>query len=349
MSGEDSGESKEFPASDHKLAEARKRGQVAQSQDVVKAAGFVVGLVWLWSQQDHIGAELRAVAEAGLIIDGTPWREVLAGTGLRLGWLALVVLAPLLGLCLIATVLVSVIVTRGIVFSSTAITPDLARINPAEGAKRLFGRQAMVNFGLMLAKVAVLLSVLVAVGWQALGPVLASPRCGIGCSGTAMVGALGNLVWVSVGVFAAIAVVDVWVQRALFLQEMRMTRTELKQERKNTEGDPAARGQRAQLRRRLARMPIGPDRATLFVVDGSRIAVGLRYVQGETDAPVVVAKGRGAAAARLRRIADLAGVGAVDDPDLAAALLARIEPGQYVEAALIEGVVAAMQKEAASA
>lgn len=344
MSGGDTGERKEFAATRRKLADSRDRGQVAQSRDAVTAAGLIAGFGFLWLRREALAAEMVTATDVAFDFGAEPFDRRLAVSVDALSRLAVDVLAPFLGVVATASVLAGLVVTGGVVFSVTPITPDVTRIDPVSGLQRLFGKQAWINFALSTLKVVAALAVLCFVATLALGALLTSPRCGVGCALIAFTAAAWPMLIAAILLLLSIAALDVTVQRALFLDEMKMTRTELKQEYKNTEGDPQMRGRRKRMRRQMLETPTGPARSTLVVADGARLAIGLRYAEGETPAPLVVAKGRGASAARLRRVADDIGAPVLEDAALARDLARTIDLGDYVTGALTSPVVDALQR-----
>ena len=182
---------------------------------------------------------------------------------------------------------------HGFLFAPKSIAPDLSKIGFGSGLKRLFGIDNLLNFLKSLFK----LAAMTAVVWSVL-----KPRAGI-VAGLAwldpaallpvMMSVVQALMVASLLVFGASAGVDYFVQRARFLQRMKMSREELKREHKDTEGDPHIKAKIKQYRnaRAKTRMMANVPKATLVIMNPTHYAVALRYVQGETPAPICVAKG----------------------------------------------------------
>ena len=132
--------------------------------------------------------------------------------------------------------------------------------------------------------------------------------------------------------FGTIAAVDVFVQRLRFTQRMRMSREDIKQETKDSEGDPhiKARLKQQRMARAKKRMIQNVPKATLVIMNPTHFAVALRYVQGETPAPICVAKGVDAVALKIREIAEEHKITVVENPPLARALYAVVEVDETI-------------------
>ena len=329
----DDTEEKTLPATEKKLRDARrKRGQVAHSKDLVTAASLLVMLAYLsfaWPTiRDQIVQLLELVSNAG----SAPFAQ----TQERAISLALQILvttsASIAALVLAATVTAGIAATGGLVFSFDLVSPKFSHINPVEGAKRIFSLRNIVEFAKGLIKIVTLAVAF----WLALRgflqPLFELPVCGESCLGPMTVATLKPLAVTGAFVFLAIGLVDVLIQRRLFLRDMRMTRTEYKREQKDLEGDPLIRSERRRFARRLS---IGQPRAgirhaVVAVAHDDRI-VGLRYKAGETPVPMVVSKGVGEDGLRMLAEAHELGIPVVDDAALVLALAKDHTVGKMVQ------------------
>jgi type III secretion protein U len=318
----DETEQKTLPASEKKLRDARrKRGQVAHSRDLVTAVGLLVMLVYLYWAWPNIRDQIVQLID--VVSDAAP--EPFALTHTRVIALAVRVLvttsAAVAALVLIATLLAGMAATGGPVFSFELVSPKFSHINPVEGAKRIFSLRNVVEFAKGLLKVVVLAVAF----WLAirgfLQPLFEIPVCGEACLGPMMIATLKPLAITAAFMFVAVGLVDVLIQRQLFLRDMRMTRTEFKREQKDLEGDPLIRGERRRVRRTFStsQFRTGLRNATVVVTHGDRL-VGLRYRASETPVPVVVSKGVGDQGLRLLAEARELGIPVVDDAALVAGL-----------------------------
>jgi type III secretion protein U len=338
VSGQSS-EEKTLPASARKIAEERRKGRVSHSRDLVDAAVLLTAfayLLWAWPS---IGEEMRRLVDALGDLVVRPFPEA-RDRGLALAEAALLwFITPLLALVSVAGILAGMAGTRGPVLSFTQLTPKPENLNPVQGLKRIVSLRNLVELAKSVGKIAILLAVFAAVLPAWLQPLFEIPACGADCLVPMLVAVLKPLMAAAALVFGALGVVDAVVQYRLFLRDMRMTKTEQKRERKDSEGDPMVRGRRRQLFAELLAQAesFGIGRAVIAVVDGDRV-VGLRYVQGETPLPMVVAKARGVAGIRMAERACRDGIPIVQDAELVAALAARHALGKYVERDLFRPV-----------
>lgn len=338
-------------ATPYKLEKARQRGQVARSTDCVSVAVLTVAAAWLyWGGLEALHAQFRydraLLANAG---------RVDAGGAAAL--LARIVTDALLGLlpwfaALAITGVAANLVQTGVVCSAHPLKPDVSRLNPAAGFKRLLSMRTLFDGARAVAK----LALLGLVTWHAVsGLVPAFPRLAAmpaaqlartlldhaGAAGLQMAFALG-----------LVAAMDVAYSRREFLRRMRMSRRELKDEHKNREGDPRIRARLRQLRREALRRSMSvrdTARADVVLTNPTHLAVALRYAESEMSAPQVIAKGAGAVASAMRQVAALHRIPVVPNPPLARALFHELDveqpvpPARYAEVARILVWVFAMR------
>jgi type III secretion protein U len=220
--------------------------------------------------------------------------------------------------------------TLGAVFSFDPVKPRFERIDPAKGFKRIFSLRSVIEFAKAVTKVIVLAAAFWLVLSGSLQSLFESPVCGTTCLQPMVMAMARPLAVVAAFAFVAIGIVDILLQRRLFLHDMRMTRTEYKRERKELEGDPLIRGERQRVSRQFmtGAMRLGLQHAIVLVA-GSDEIVGMRYAVGETPAPVIVSKARGNACGVARADAQRLGIPVVEDEALAA-ILARHVIGDFV-------------------
>lgn len=339
---QDSSEEKSLPASDKKLRDARKKGQIAKAPDFASGLAMLVLLGTLWLGGEWLFAAMRhgldLAAQAAALPDSEPLARVPSDMA-RLA--APLLLVPLL-LSLVAIVLFQVAANRGPIVALEPLKPKLENIDPFKGMKRLFGMRNWVELAKSLVKAA-LFGVALALGTAgALGSAAQSSLCGLACLAPVLKAALTPLVWSAIAIMLLAGLADLLLQRWLFLREMRMTKTEAKRERKDQDGSPEIKGARSRLRRQATTGErLGLSRAVVLIA-GDGYAVGLRYVPGETEVPIVVCRGRGAQAANLMADARGQDIPLYHDPDLAAGLAARTAPGEAVPPPLFKGVATAM-------
>lgn len=328
----DSSEEKSQPATDKKLREARKKGQVAKSQDLVSGMVILFCTLCISIMVPRAQAQITALLDLIALIYIEPfhsvWPRVLDTAEQLLINLTLPVVAVTVG----TVILTNIITMRGVVFSVEPIKPDIKRINPAEGFKRIFSMRSFVEFLKGVVKVVLLGMAFYVVGRMALQALMESSRCGAGCIESTFYLMLKPLVFTVLAAFLLVGAVDVLMQRWLFGRDMKMTRSEQKRERKDSDGDPMIKQERQRQRREMQALAtkLGVSRASLMVGSADGWVVGIRYVRGETPVPVVVCKAEFEEAAQMLAQATGLGIAHSLDTALAREIARRAVPGDPV-------------------
>jgi flagellar biosynthetic protein FlhB len=236
---------------------------------------------------------------------------------LRLGLLAAL---PVMVMGLVGAIAGTMLQSKGL-FSATGLTPKFSKISPIAGIKRLVGTEGVIE----LLRTLIKLGVVGAALWWALGDPQ-ELRASLSISPVdllmLMVRASTDLVIAALIAFAAIALADYYVVRFRHFRRLRMSRQELRDEAKDTEGDPHIKGRIRSLRmgRARRRMMSAVPSAAVVVTNPTHYAIALSYDENAQAAPKIVAKGTDAVAARIRAVAEEAGVPLVSNPPLARAL-----------------------------
>jgi flagellar biosynthetic protein FlhB len=318
--------------SSRKLSRARTRGQVVQSREINNwfMIGTALGLVAFGgpSIARTIGTALKRYLEAShaLSVEGALWPAV-SGT---LATVASALALPV-GLLVVAALAGSLIQT-GFLFAPEKLTPKLDNLSPAKGFSRMFSARGLMEFGKTLLKLAVVIAVVA----MLMQPELIRLPLTSGLDAGQMLAEIARLIArLGLGVFVAltfIAVLDYGFQRLSFFKSMRMSKQEVKEEFKQSEGDPMIRARLRQIRmdRARKRMMAAVPTASVVVTNPTHVAVALRYELGKEGAPLVVAKGAELIAQRIREIATEHKVPIVENPPLARALFASVEVDQQI-------------------
>jgi type III secretion protein U len=325
-------ERKSLPASEKKLRDARrKKGQVAHSRDLVSGISLLVMFVYLlfaWSgiRDRAVGLIDTVAAAAAHPFAETRQRTIavaLEALAMTSGMIAAVVL--------VSTLAAGMVATGGPLLSFEHVKPKLEHISPLQGAKRIFSLRNLAEWAKGITKIVSLMVAfwIVLSGW--LQPLFEIPFCGQECVAPMALAILKPLGTTAALVFIAIGLVDVMVQRQLFLRDMRMTQTELKREQKDLEGDPLIRGERRRIRHALLDGVRTGVRHAVVVIAYRDTMVGLRYRPGETPIPVVVCKGVGDKGQQMLSDARDLRIPIVDDAALAPALAARHAVGEMLQ------------------
>ena len=332
-------EEKQLPASDKKLRDARRKGQVSQSRDLI--AGFTLFaalayLFFIWpTVSEHLSQLVQTVTASGAPFDEISMRAIRHTVSLMF-----LVTAPLVGIVVVFTLLFGFIASYGPVFSFEPIKPQFDHINPAKGLMKIISLRNVVEFAKGVAKVVFLagLFVIILLAWMQ--PLFDAPGCGESCIGPMIKGVLTPLGIAAVLGFILIGLIDVPLQRWLFLRDMRMTKTEYKREYKDLEGDPLIQQEFLRQRREAVTRPIrlGIKSAVLAFVAGDRM-VALRYVRDDTPVPVIVGKGQGHVADTMIAEARRLGIPVVEDAALVESLYERAGVGSFVSSDLYSPIV----------
>lgn len=322
-----------------RLEKAREQGKVPRSAELSSLAvlaGFFVfceafGARWigdlegmLASSLVRLGAQELSPGDLGELFRRTAWTSG-ALLAVPLGTLA-------------AAGLAGSLLQGAPPLTLKPLEPSWERLDPASNLRRVFSARAAVEALRVLLKA----TLYAAVGYAAARDALASSAAAAGAEGTfrALL-ALGRTLLLRIGALAAgLAILDYLFRRYDHLRSLRMTRTEVRDERKELEGDPLVRSRMRARMMALARsrMMAEVPRATVVVVNPTRYAVALRYRHGETPVPRVVAKGRELLAVRIREIAEAHRVPVVSDPPIARSLYRSVPVGAEIPAALFHAV-----------
>lgn len=328
-------------ATPYKLQQARRKGQVARSADVVSAVVFGVAVVYFYArgwpfvlsqfQFDKHVFQLAAAIHQPSQLWGLVEQSARAG---------LMLLIPFFATVMIAAILANVLQT-GPVLSLHPLQPDWNRLNPATGIKRVMSMRTLFDAGRAFIK----LMVLVLVVYAALKAVLPQFQQLSGRPPLSFmkllvddVAALCLKLALAMGV---IALIDLGFSRREFAKNMRMSKRELKDEVKHREGDPRIRARLRELRREMLKRSRSLTRtgtADVLITNPTHFAVALRYRHGDMVAPQLLAKGAGGMAAAMRQIAAAKRIPVVQNKTLARAIYFHMEIDQQVPPSLYSDV-----------
>ena len=350
MAESDDREQRTEAATPRRREEARERGQVALSSELVSAVGLAAGVGVLSVGGAELARAVAAAMEHGFraLGDGATRdlsipesAALLEGsvTGV-LGALCMVVVPVVLACALTGYAQV------GFRFAPKAIEIDPGKLDPLRGLQRIFSLRSLVRTGLSLAKVLLISAAAGTVAWlhvdqiarvgtNELGPLLAA--LGVVALRTTVA---------ALTVILALAALDALFQHRQHERDLRMTRAEVKEEQRLTEGDPHVRARISAVQREFAmrRMMADVPKATVVVTNPTHYAVAVRYERegGASGAPMVVAKGVDHLAEKIKEVARASGVACHEDVALARALHARVAIGQEIPEELYAAVAAVL-------
>jgi flagellar biosynthetic protein FlhB len=342
MSSEDQDQQdKHLPASEQRLRKAREEGQVPRSRDLASLMLLGGAFVLFATLGNELFSKMAGVVSQGLSFDATVARNTdkMTEQAMRLAGNAIVLSAPLL-FALVAAGIAGSVTVGGWNYTLQALQPQANRIDPVAGFGRLFSVQGLAESGKLLGFNLALAVVLAVVVWshrETTADLAAMPVNAALSSAGAMV--LSATSWMIVAV-CVIAAIDVPLQNWRYASQLKMSQEEIKQEHKESDGDPHLKAKIRAEQRRVAtsRMMEKVKTADVVITNPTHYAVALSYPENALGAPRVVAKGTDLIAQRIRELASENNVPMLEAPPLARALFKHTALDQEIPAALYHAV-----------
>ncbi len=348
---EDLGEKTESPSA-RKLSEARERGNIAKSPELSGAVDLLAAVLLVaYFGEGLIGglgnmlrASLGGSAPGSSLIappGPTPVAaaveiEHLAGWSFAAGARAAAPIAA----SVIAVILAIQLAQVRWLFTLEPLMPKLEKISPLAGISRLLGRRNLVKTALNAIKMAVIGTVVVAIASRRAAELAALPMLDVIPAFRRVGGIIFEVAAWMLLIMLVLGIADYAYQRWQHTQDLKMTKQEVRDERKSGEGDPEVKGRRLRMARQMImdQMRSNVTKADVIVTNPTHFSVALKYDSATMAAPRVVAKGADYMAFRIREVAVANGVPIVEKPALARALFAQVEVGHEVRPELYEAV-----------
>jgi flagellar biosynthetic protein FlhB len=339
-----SGDKTEEPT-EHKLREARKKGQISKSQDVTSAAIFLIGFFMVYFSGQHISSSLQqfillciATSSETNIGPGIIIEMVQAGVDTMLS-----VVMPLFAVAFIVAFFANY-AQVGVLITFDPLKPNIKKLNPIEGMKGMFKLRKLVELIKSTLKLLIVSLVAFFVVKAAIIDIILTIR-------STLYDTI-DLVWslifdlsVRIGViFGIIAAADWAYQKWQYKKDMKMSKKEVRDEYKNQEGDPFIKSKRKQLHQEMAMNSVVQEtsKADAVVVNPDHIAVAIRYDKENMQAPQIIAKGERLWAEKIKEIAKAEGIPILRNVPLASALN-KLEIGEEVPEELYDAVAEILQ------
>lgn len=348
MAGDDDDSDKSHEASQHKLDEARKKGEIARSADLLTAVAYLgLLIVFLALGPDTL---IRFGNAMMPLIDQPERMAPLFFTGPAIaptGELMRQAIMPILPWLLFpaAIVILSLIAQRGLVFTPSKLKPKMSRLSLIENAKNKYGRRGLFEFAKSFVKLTVY-SISLAVFLMAeLETIVGSLQGGPGAVLQILGALLIKLMTLVVIIAAMIGLIDVFWQQQEHLRKNKMSHKEMRDEYKESEGDPHMKQQRRARAQEIAmnQMMLDVPKADVVIVNPTHYAVALTWSRKPGEAPVCIAKGVDGVAARIREVATRENIPIHSDPPTARALHATVEIGAQIDQEHYRPVAAAIR------
>ncbi len=328
-------------ATSKKLSKAREEGQVAKSVEIPSAFVLLGGVLALYASAYFVYGNILAVMHDSFSFTVLPRISDTAMTHLlfRYSERFFIMISPLLAAVVISA-LAANIYQVGFQISWKAIQPKLTKLDPIKGFTQKFTSRAVVDLVKSIFKIVIITAV---VYFSVSGEMADIARLHDQSVGYILLYILKVSFYIFIKVILAmvfLAVLDYVFQKWKFLQDQKMTKQEVKDERKQTDGDPQVKARIRQLQAQAARkrMMAEVPEADVVVTNPTRLAVAVKYDGKAMEAPMVTAKGAGHVAGKIREIAREAGVPLVEDKVLARNLYSMVEVGREVPSELFQDV-----------
>ncbi len=331
----DSSGDKKHLATDRRRRQAREEGQVVKSQDLTSAGLLLAALATLWMFGGPAGEHLAAAFQDSLTAnrigslstnDASNWLRSYSG---RLAMVAV----PMLLAMFAAAVLVNVS-QIGFLVSTKKLVPKLSHINPISGAKRMLSIQGFMRLGFGLFKVAVITVVAYLSIRSNLNSILNMAMTSVPQIASTLFSTLiGTGVWVG-GALFVLAILEYAFQKWKHEQDLMMSDQEIRDEMKETEGDPQVAARRKQVQRQMMMQRADSEvpKADVVVSNPTELAIAIKYDPVTMPAPIVLAKGAGSLAQKIRRIALENDIPVVERKPLAQVLYKTVDVGDVIPA-----------------
>lgn len=332
MADEDKDQKTE-PATPKKLDDARKKGDVAKSMEISSVAVLFASLATLYYSSNYMIENLMNLVAQNLMEAGTMevntvnMHHLLKDMTLQIGMITFPI-----ALGVFAIAIASNIAQVGFMVSSESLAPKLSKINPINGIKRLVSLRSLVELVKSISKIVIIaLVVYFAINKEVdnVPTLMYLPAADI----LIFIGRVSFIILLKTGgILFVLALIDFVYQKWEYGKKLRMTKQEIKDESKQSDGDPKVKSRIRQLQREWARQRMMAEvpNADVVITNPTHFAVALKYKKDEMSAPLVIAKGRNYSALKIKKIASESGVPIVENKPLARALYENIEIGMEV-------------------
>ena len=321
-------------ATPRRLQEAREEGNVAKSQDLAGACILLVMTLTLWWATMHmlgLGKIMLGQALGGNNLGNQIDQNTIHAFVAYIGSMSVRMILPVL-LIAWAVAALSHLIQVGWIFSPKSLVPKLSKLNPITGFKKIFGLSGLIKVTLDSLKVLILVIVAVLTLIQHKEQIVLLPYL-TAFQGLGMIGRLMfDLALLALAVLLLLGLLDLFYQRWKYRNDMKMTKQQIKDEMKQTEGDPDVKRRRLRIQQQISmqRISSAVPKADVVVTNPEHISIAIQYDQEKMNAPIVVAKGVDFLALRIRQIVKKNNIPVVERKPLARALYYGVEVGQEV-------------------
>ena len=333
------------PPTAKKIRDARKKGQFLFSREIVAVTTLAAVTAAIYAIKDTAYNRVTDILLLALSYESaanfsTSSYDLVRAVAIAIGTVSLTAY----GVGIISSIAAN-LGQVGLVFSFAKMAQGLQSLNLIKNAAQMFSKKNLFTFFLNICKVIIVSITAAWVTYGLLRDFLLSPTCGFGCVVGIGLLAILYMIVIVVAIYIPIAIIDFLIQRYLYLAELKMSIDEVKQEYKESEGNPEIKGQRKQLHRELAMSDQRENvaKSSVLVTNPTHCAVALRYVESETMLPMVMAKGEGTLAKMMLKVADKENIPVYEDVSLAWDLYGDTDIGHYIPAHLMRPVATVLR------
>ena len=328
-----------------KLRDAKKKGQVARSEELVPLMMVVLAILYFWFAWDWLSARLTEYLSAApaYIYEQDFVYAIRTSFDLWFKDVIMNIMLPFTALMLAAGIMGNVM-QFGFLFSIDPIIPKPEKINPIAGFKRVFSMKQLIKTVFAVIKIIAMSIIITVVVRVAIVEYMQDiQQCDFNCKFNVFTGLAKKMMMVLVPIFIIMVMLDLMYQKFQFTKEQRMTKDQVKRERKNQEGDPIIKSQRKAEQRRLLEQDIGEQvKYSRVIILGMRKAAALMF-EKEMPLPILLVIGRDRLCNKMIEIAKKENVPIISDPILVNLLEADGVIDQYIPASAIKRAARAMR------
>ncbi|WP_066014780.1 type III secretion system export apparatus subunit SctU [Endozoicomonas atrinae] len=317
-----------------KLRDAREKGQVAKSKEVSGTFNLIAVLALLWMMSETFIDKFKQMVLFPTLSYNEPFEVSFKIVTHGILDLTMDLLIPLVAVSMFSAIIGNVM-QFGLLFAPEGIKPDIEKISPVGGLKKIFAMKNLVEFFKSVIKILFLTFVVYYVIYSSVGDMVDMPYCGSSCILPVAAHLIKKLLLYSMIAFVIIAVLDYMFERYNFMKQNRMSKDEVKREHKESEGSPEIKGKRKEIHQEILNQAENTGKSDVVIKNPTHLAIGLQYRQGKTPLPIVTVKGRGGHARFIIKIAEKEGIPVLENVPLAHALfhldIADFIPGELIE------------------
>ncbi|MFK0570674.1 type III secretion system export apparatus subunit SctU [Endozoicomonas sp.] len=317
-----------------KLRDAREKGQVAKSKEVSGTFNLIAVLATLWFMSDTYIDTFKQMVILPSLSYNEPFETALKIVITGTLDLTMDLLIPLVAVAMVSAIIGNVM-QFGLLFAPEGIKPDIGKISPIGGLKKIFAMKNLVEFFKSVVKILFLSFVVYYVITSSIGDMVNMPHCGSSCILPVAAHLIKKLLLYAIIAFVIIAVLDFMFERFNFTKQNRMSKDEVKREHKESEGSPEIKGKRKEIHQEILNQAENTGKSDVVIKNPTHLAIGLRYRHGKTPLPMVTVKGRGGHARFIIKIAEKEGIPILENVPLAHALfhlnITDFIPGDLIE------------------